>query len=78
MTLKDAIDGAASKQERDSIENIAVTKRTNTNFSLTNVRVGITTKRHPMPYDPGNFSFSYSHSHSHNSGETTVYENDDR
>ena len=78
MTLKDALDGAASKQERDSIENIAVTKRTNTNFSLTNVRVGITTKRHPMPYDPGNFSFSYSHSHSHNSGETTVYENDDR
>ena len=50
---------------------------TTTNFSLSNVRVGIQTKNHPMPYDPANFSFSYSHSHSHTSGETTVYENED-
>ena len=78
MRLKDALDGAASKSQRDSIESIAVTKQTNTNFSLSNVRVGIVTKRHPMPYDPGNFSFSYSHSHSSNRGETTVYENDDK
>ncbi|MBR7018588.1 MAG: cell surface protein SprA [Prevotella sp.] len=77
MELKDVLDAAASKQERDSIESIAVMKTTNTNFSLSNVRVGITTKRHPMPYDPGNFSFSYSHSHRHTSGETTVYENED-
>ena len=77
MELDDALDAAVSKQERDSIENIAVTKRTSTNFSLSNVRVGIQTKRHPMPYDPANFSFSYSHSHTHTSGETTVYENED-
>lgn len=77
MELSDALDGAATRQERDSIESIAVTKRTTTNFSLSNVRVGIQTKRHPMPYDPANFSFSYSHSHSHTSGETTVYENED-
>ncbi len=78
MELKDALDAAGSKQERDSIESIAVTKTTSTNFSLSNVRVGIKTKRHPMPYDPANFSFSYSHSHRHSSGETTVYENDDQ
>ena len=77
MNLDDALD-AANKQERDSIENIAVTKSTSTNFSLSNVRFDIKTKRHPMPYDPANFSFSYSHSHRHTSGKTTVYENDDQ
>ncbi len=77
MELDDALSSMGSKHERDSIESIAVTKSTNTNFSLSNVRVGIQTKRHPMPYDPANFSFSYSHSHSHTSGETTVYENED-
>ena len=78
MELDDALDGAANRQERDSIESIAVMKTTSTNFSLSNVRVGIKTKRHPMPYDPANFSFSYSHSHRHASGKTTVYENDDQ
>ena len=78
MNLDDALDGAANRQERDSIESIAVMKTTSTNFSLSNVRVGIKTKRHPMPYDPANFSFSYSHSHRHSSGKTTVYENDDQ
>ena len=77
MELDDALD-AATSQERDSIESIAVTKTTTTNLSLSNVRFGIRTKRHPMPYDPGNFSFSYSHSHRHTSGETTVYENEDQ
>jgi len=78
MELDDALDAALDKQERDSIENIAVTKSTTTNFSLSNVRFGIKTKRHPMPYDPANFSVSYSHSHRHTSGKTTVYENDDQ
>lgn len=77
MELDDALDAAANKQARDSIENIAVTKKTTTNFALSNVRVGIQTKGHPMPYDPANLSFSYSHSHSHTQGETTVYENED-
>ena len=77
MELQDALDAIGSKAERDSIENIAVTKVVNTNFSISNARVGIATKRHPMPYDPANFSFSYSHSHQHTQGETTVYENED-
>ncbi len=76
MLLDDALSSVDS-HERDSIENIAVTKTTNTNFSLSNMKVGIATKKHPMPYDPANFSFSYSHSHRHTSGETTVYENED-
>ena len=77
MELKDALDAAATKSERDSINRIAVTKTVNTNFAISNARVGIATKHHPMPYDPANFSFSYSHSHQHTQGETTVYENED-
>ena len=77
IRLDDALDGAPSKQERDSIEGIAVTKTTNTNFSVSNMRWGLKTKRHPMPYDPANFSFSYSHGHRYTSGKTTVYEKED-
>ena len=77
MELDDALEAAGSKQERDSIESLSVTKVTQTNFSLSNVRVGIQNKRHPMPYDPANFSLSYSHSHSYTTGETTVYEKED-
>ena len=77
MLLDESLDAMGDTHERDSVERIAVTKTTNTNFSLSNVRVGIQTKRHPMPYDPANFSFSYSHSHSYSSGETTVYEKED-
>ena len=78
MLLKDALEATADKAEKDSIERIAVTRNTSTNFALNNWRVGIATKRHPMPYDPANFSFSYSHSHNHSQGETTVYENEDQ
>ena len=77
MRLQDALDAAADKHEKDSIESLAVTRTTNTNFSLSNVRWGLKTKRHPMPYDPANFSFTYSHSHHYTSGETTVYEKED-
>ena len=77
MRLDDALEAAADQHERDSIESIAVTKTTNSNFSLSNIRWGLKTKKRPMPYDPANFSFSYSHSHRSTSGETTVYETDD-
>ena len=77
MRLSDVLDAAVSQHERDSIESVAVTKTTNTNFSISNLRWGLKTKRHPMPYDPANFSFSYSHSHFYTSGETTVYEKRD-
>ena len=75
--LEDALDECSTKEERDSLESIAITKSTSTNFSLSNMRVNIKTKRHPMPYDPGNFSLTYSHSHTETEGETTVYERED-
>ena len=77
MELDDALETAGSKHEKDSISSIAIMKNVSTNFSLSGVRVGIATKRHPMPYDPANFTFSYSHSHNNTTGETTVYENED-
>ena len=78
MRLDDALESLETPHERDSLESLVVSKVTNTNFSLSNVRVGIKTKGHPMPYDPANFSFSYSHSHSRTTGKTIIYENEDK
>ena len=78
MELDDALESAGSKRERDSIESIAVTKHTTRNFSISNARVGIKNKRHPLPIDPANFGFSYSHSHRKTTGETTVWETEDQ
>ena len=78
LRLDEALDATTDQQERDSIENIAVTRTINSNFSISNMRWGLKTKRHPMPYDPANFSFSYSHSHRYTSGKTTVYEKEDQ
>ena len=78
MELDDALESAADRRERDSIESIAVTKHTSRNFSLSNMRVDIKNKRFPLPIDPANFSFTYSHAHRNTTGRTTVYENDDQ
>lgn len=72
MLLEDALD-AANEHEKDSIRNIAETVTTYRNFSVSNARVNIASKK-PMPYDPANFSVSYSYSKKENSGETTAYE----
>lgn len=77
MELDDAIDALVTKRERDSLRSIAETTVVNSNFSLSNVRFDISTKSHPMPYDPANFSFSYSHSHKETTGQTIVWEKDD-
>ena len=78
MKLKDALDATSDKNERDSIEDIAVTRNISSNFSVSNARIGIKNKKHPMPYDPANFAVSYSHSHSKKTGNTTVWDTDDQ
>ena len=78
MELDDALESAANSHERDSIESISVTRNISRNFSISNARVGIKNKRHPMPYDPANFSVSYSHSHRKTSGQTTIWETEDQ
>ena len=77
MSMDEALDGLANEHERDSLRNIAEKVIINKNFSLSGVRFDIATKRHPMPYDPANFTFSYAHNSRHTSGETTAWEKDE-
>lgn len=74
MLLSDALDATQNKQERDSIVSLTTTSTESRNFSISGAKVNIATKKHPMPYDPANFTFSYASSQSTNKGETTVYE----
>ena len=76
MPMDEALEGLATKEEKDSLKNIANTVVITKNLSLSGVRFNIQTKRHPMPYDPANFTFSYAHSSRHTTGETTVWEKD--
>jgi cell surface protein SprA len=73
VLLKDALDAAGSKAEKDSIKNFAQDKVINRSFDLNNIRVNITSKN-PMPYDPANFSFGYSTSENKIQNATTEYE----
>ena len=76
MELEEALNGLSTKHEKDSLKNIAEKVVVNKNFSLTGVRFNIATKRHPMPYDPANFTFGYAYSTRNTTGETTAWEKD--
>ncbi len=76
MLLSDALEAAATKHEKDSITSLTTQKQVTKNLSLSGVKVNIQSKKHPMPYDPANFTFNYSHTHSYNVGETTAYEHE--
>ena len=75
MLLDDALEACANDHERDSLLTLARELSVYRNFSLSNMRVDISSKT-PMPYDPANFSFSYSRSRRHNQGSTTAYEDE--
>ena len=76
MLLKDALNELQNAWERDSLANLTETVTKNKNFSLSNWKSSYSS-RVPMPYDPNNFAFSYSYSQRYNTGETTVYENEE-
>ncbi len=73
VLLKDALDEAVNKQERDSIEAFAVERTTIRSFSLSGLNFGITSAT-PKPWDPGNFSISYSFNKQTRIDPTTEYE----
>ncbi|MCL1944168.1 MAG: cell surface protein SprA [Candidatus Azobacteroides sp.] len=73
ILLKDALDAAADKTEKDSIKAFAQQKVTNSSFSLSGVKVDIKSKN-PMPYDPSNFSFGYSQNINRRQDPTTAWE----
>lgn len=74
ILLKDALDAAATRHERDSIKSYAVSKKRTENFSLSNLRFNVQSKK-PMPWDPANFQVSFSYSRQKNVDPTTEYEN---
>lgn len=74
VKLSDALDAAQTKQEKDSISNIALDRVKVENLSITGVKVNIKSKN-PMPYDPANFTLGYSYNRQSNENPTTQYEN---
>jgi len=73
IRLKDALEVVETRAEKDSIKNLAQDKTITKSFSLTNVRMNISSKN-PMPYDPANFTFGYAFSKTEMSNPTTVYD----
>lgn len=74
VLLKDAIDAAATKQEKDSIRNYAIERHTTQSFSLSGLNFGVKSKR-PMPWDPANFTLNFSFNKQSKNDPTTEYEN---
>jgi cell surface protein SprA len=74
MLLGDALDALANEHQRDSLRSLTNHTETNKNLSFTGVKLNISTRKHPMPYDPANFTFGYSRSTQYTEGQTTVYE----
>ncbi len=74
VLLKDALDEAATKQERDSISNYSVDRSTVQSFSISGLRFDIQSAN-PMPWDPANFTFNFSFNKRNEMNPTTEYEN---
>ena len=75
LYLDDMMETLADDYQRDSLLRIANEVVTSRNFSLSNVKMNVTSKK-PMPYDPANFSFGYSRSTKDNGGNTIDYQHD--
>lgn len=73
VLLKDALDDAGSKAEKDSINAYAVTHATVQNFSVSGLKFDVQSKK-PMPWDPANFTLNFSFSKQSNVDPTTEYE----
>ncbi len=73
VKLKDALDAAADKAERDSINNYAIERTTISNFSLSGMKFNVRSKN-PMPWDPANFTINFSFSKQNRQDPTTEYE----
>ena len=74
ILLKDALDAATTKAEKDSIKNYAVTKKVVESFAISNLKFNVQSKV-PMPWDPANFQISFSFNKQRNIDPTTEYQN---
>ena len=73
VLLKDALDAATTKQEKDSINNYAIERNTIQNFSLSGFKFDVQSKK-PMPWDPANFTGNFSFSKQTKIDPTIEYE----
>lgn len=73
VLLKDALDAAGSKAERDSINGYAEQRTTVRNFSISGLKFDIQSKN-PMPWDPANFTINFSFNKQTKVDPTTEYE----
>lgn len=73
ILLKDALDEAETKQERDSISNYSVEQSTVKSFSISGFNFGVKSKV-PMPWDPANFTVNLSFNKQENISPTVQYE----
>ncbi|MDE6294431.1 MAG: cell surface protein SprA, partial [Muribaculaceae bacterium] len=73
ILLKDALEAATTKQEKDSIRGYAVTRKITESFSISNLRFNVVSDT-PMPWDPANFQLAFSYNKQRNYDPTTEYE----
>lgn len=76
MELADAMEALQSEHEKDSLADLTTRKEITRNLSISGAKFNFKNKKHPMPWDPANFTFSYAQSSTERYGETTVYEYD--
>lgn len=74
ILLKDAVDAAVTRHEKDSIKSFAVTQKIVESFSLSNFKFNVQSKN-PMPWDPANFQLSFSFNKQKNIDPNTEYQN---
>ena len=74
VLLKDALDEAATEQERDSINAYAEELNTVKSFSISGLKFDVTSAK-PMPWDPSNFTINFSFNKQSRVNPTTEYEN---
>lgn len=75
LLLEDVLATYSEQYQKDSVLDVARTISTYKNFSLSNLKFDIKSRK-SMPYDPANFSFTYSFSKESNSSPTTRYNNE--
>lgn len=73
VLLKDALDDAADKHERDSIAGYAEEKTVIRNFSISGLKFDVQSKT-PMPWDPANFTINFSFNKQTKNDPTTEYQ----
>ena len=73
VLLKDALDAATTRHEKDSIESYAIERTTIHSFSLSGLNFGIQSTT-PKPWDPANFTLNFSFNKQTRIDPTTEYE----